>query len=110
MKFECGYCGEKYEKIEARTQCELVCAKTKAEVEKMAKDEKLKAEKQERIDEIKELIIKRNELDKEISKTTQKYCEDYVGIVGRYEGIPVIVDDIIKAFNKHINKSLYLGW
>ena len=51
-QYKCGICGEIYDSIQERMNCEMACLKKQAEEEKKAAEEKKKAEKEARQQEV----------------------------------------------------------
>lgn len=105
MKFECGYCHTEHDTIDERTKCELSCAKKRVEQEKKAKEEKLLAEKQSRINEI-------NKKAKEYMSLTKSFMEDYKEGLTLFNG-EIVPNRTIKFSNLDgIENILYkmLGW
>lgn len=73
-KYKCGVCGEIYDSIKERMNCENTCLKKQAEEERKAAEAKKKAEKDARKAEVDEAL-------KKFTKLAEAYANDY----GSYE-------------------------
>ena len=73
-KFECGYCGTKYDSIYERSVCEGNCYKKEKNKIEKEKAEKLQKEKDARISEIDEVCGK-------VIDLIAKYNQDYKEVV-----------------------------
>lgn len=74
MPYSCGFCGKKFDNIEARAKCELQCA------ERIRKEEELKK---------KELAnFEREALEKEIDQLEKVYLDKVQDYVEKYHKLP----------------------
>lgn len=83
--YKCAICGEVYDNVQARMQCEMKCIKKQEEEEKKAAEAKMKAEKDARQQEVSAALDNAYAL-------IGKYIEDYGSFTynGQYKGLDML--------------------
>ena len=92
MSYKCAICGEVYNNVQDRMNCEMKCIKKQEEEEKKAAEEKKKAEKNEREQEVNAALDNAYSL-------VDKYIEDYGSFVynGKYKGLEMLNMDFFPS-------------
>ena len=90
--YKCEICGQEYESIQDRANCEMSCVKKQQEEEKAAAKAKKKAEQKSRYDEV-------NAALDNVYALVNKYIEDYGSFQygGKYTGLDILNMDLFPS-------------
>lgn len=91
-QYKCAICGEIYDDVQFRMNCEMTCLKKKQEEEKKAAEAKKKAEKDARQQEVSAALDNAYAL-------INKYVEDYGSFAynGKYKGLDMLNMDFFPS-------------
>lgn len=91
-QYKCAICGEPYDDVPSRMNCEMKCLKKKQEEEKKAAEAKKKAEKDARQQEVSAALDNAYAL-------INKYVEDYGSFTynGKYKGLDMLNMDFFPS-------------
>ena len=77
MRYICAYCGNVYQTIEERTQCEEKCHNAEILESKKKEADRRKEDMHKDYDELKRLEEARDRLEKQVREKRTDFCEKY---------------------------------